>query len=91
MRDSPRPRYGAGRPPYTAVEVAFQHAVDNVQLPEQGAARPMVLALTANVMSGDDERCRAAGMDGYLAKPLRLKALAEALAPLARDRSAAKS
>jgi PAS domain S-box-containing protein len=58
---------------------------------EQRAARPMVLALTANVMSGDDERCRAAGMDGYLAKPLQMNALAEALSPLVRDRSPAKS
>jgi CheY-like chemotaxis protein len=58
---------------------------------EQRAARPTVLALTANVMSGDDERCRAAGMDGYLAKPLRINALAQALAPLARDRSSANS
>jgi hypothetical protein len=32
IKDSPRPRYGAGPPPYTAVEVAFQNAVDNVQL-----------------------------------------------------------
>ena len=32
IRDSPRPHYGAGPPPYTAVEVAFQNAVDNVQL-----------------------------------------------------------
>ena len=32
IRDSPRPRYGAEPPPYTAVEVAFQNTVDNVQL-----------------------------------------------------------
>ena len=32
IRDSPRPRYGSGPPPYTAVDVAFQNAVDNVQL-----------------------------------------------------------
>ena len=32
IRETPRPRYGAGTPPYTAVEVAFQNAVDNVQL-----------------------------------------------------------
>ena len=32
IKDSPRPRYGPGPPPYTAVEVAFQNAVDNVQL-----------------------------------------------------------
>src|SRR5947207_265063 len=32
LKESPRPRYEAGPPPYTAVEVAFQNAVDNVQL-----------------------------------------------------------
>jgi uncharacterized protein len=32
IRDSPRPRYEPGPPPYAAVEVAFQNAVDNVQL-----------------------------------------------------------
>ena len=32
IRDSPRPRYGAGRRRYSAIEVAFQNAVDNVQL-----------------------------------------------------------
>ena len=51
---------------------------------EQRRARPTILALTANVVAGDDERCRAAGMDGYLSKPLRMNVLADALAPLAR-------
>src|SRR5262245_47523252 len=32
MRDSPRPRYQAGPPPYAAIEVAFQNVADNVQL-----------------------------------------------------------
>ena len=32
IRDAPRPRYGAGPPPYTSVEVAFQNAVDDIQL-----------------------------------------------------------
>ena len=32
IRDSPRARYGAGPPPYAAIEVAFQNVADNVQL-----------------------------------------------------------
>ena len=39
-----------------------------------------ILALTANAMKGDRERCLGAGMDGYIAKPLRSEKLFEAIA-----------
>jgi len=38
-----------------------------------------VFALTAHAMAGDEAVCLAAGMDGYLSKPLDLKALADTL------------
>lgn len=36
-----------------------------------------VIALTALTMKGDEERIRAAGCDGYIAKPMRYKELLE--------------
>jgi signal transduction histidine kinase/ActR/RegA family two-component response regulator len=48
---------------------------------EQGRAPMPVVALTANAMNEERERCLAAGMNSHLAKPFRRQQLARVLSP----------
>jgi CheY-like chemotaxis protein len=49
----------------------------NAQWPS--GKRPRIVAMTANAMQSDRDLCAAAGMDDYVAKPIRVDQLVEAL------------
>lgn len=43
-----------------------------------------IIALTANASQGDEKKCLEAGMDAYLAKPVKIKDLEEVLSRFIR-------
>ncbi len=55
---------------------------------ESGSGRTPIIALTANGLSEDRDACAAAGMDGFVVKPLDREELAAALAAVSRSVSA---
>jgi PAS domain S-box-containing protein len=84
---------GTGLEAIAAMETdRFDLVLMDVQMPEMGGfeataairareegsgRRTRIVAMTAHAMSGDRERCAAAGMDGYLPKPIVPAALFE--------------
>jgi CheY-like chemotaxis protein len=58
---------------------------------EKGTGRHIpIVALTAHAIKGDRERCLAAGMDGYVAKPIRPEELFEQIEALIPSLPAAR-
>ena len=57
---------------------ASRHIRD-IEQSHQVAPRIPIVALTANAMQGDRERCIEAGMDDYIAKPVKKEAILEVL------------
>jgi two-component system sensor histidine kinase/response regulator len=78
----------------TLANQTFDLVLMDVQMPEMdgfeatavirerekhSGAHVPIIALTAHAMKGDKDRCLAAGMDGYLAKPIRSQELDDIL------------
>jgi PAS domain S-box-containing protein len=69
-------------------EMSGFEATSAIREHERGERRLPIVALTAHAMAGDRERCLAAGMDGYLSKPIEVDDLIATVERFGADGSA---
>ena len=83
-------------PPYDVVLMDIQMpGLDGFEVTrrvrEAKGHQPYIIALTAHALSGDRERCLAAGMNDYLSKPVGMSELQRALAGVAGNADDARA
>ncbi|MBN9385307.1 MAG: response regulator [Chitinophagaceae bacterium] len=87
---------------YLMLEQPFDIIFMDLQMPEMdgleatrliretAGARPVIIALTANTMEGDEEECLNAGMNDYIGKPVKLEELVDKLRKWSEELAAAQ-
>jgi CheY-like chemotaxis protein len=98
LESLPRLHYDAVFMDCQMPEMDGYEATQAIRARERDAGHPCgwkspiyVIAMTANAMLGDRERCIGAGMDDYVSKPVHLTAMHDALERSRSTRCAAKS
>ena len=66
-------------------EIGGMEATELIRQYERGSERRTpIVAMTAHAMKGDKEKCLAAGMDGYVSKPIQTNLLKQEIARVTR-------